>query len=142
MPLSYYLPLLLVILSNIFYHNIAKNQPANANAFLTLAIAYSISAIVTFTCFFIFKGNFKADFSNLTWTIYLLGIAIIGIELGYLLMYRNGWTISTAALIANSIVAVLLLIAGFLFYKEAITLTQVIGTILCIIGLVLIKFKI
>ena len=139
MPLSYYLPLLIVIFSNICYHNLAKNQPQNINPFLALTIAYSISTIVTFILFFIFKGNLKTDFANINWISYALGIVIVGIELGYIIMYRNGWAISTAALIANIIVALLLLCIGFLSYKETITLTQAVGAILCITGLILIK---
>lgn len=142
MPLSYYLPLVIVILSNIFYHNLAKNQPSNINPFLALTVAYSVSAIFTFILFFVFKGDLKTDFVNINWISYALGVVIVGIELGYIIMYRNGWTISTSALIANSIVALLLLVIGLLFYKELITLTQVIGVILCIAGLILIKIKI
>ncbi len=71
-----------------------------------------------------------------------MGFAIVGIELGYILMYRNGWEISSAALVANIIVAVLLLLIGFLFYKDVITGIQLLGAILCIVGLLLIKIKI
>lgn len=56
-------------------------------------------------------------------------------------MYRNGWTISTAGLVANITVAVLLLFIGLLLYKENINIYQIIGTILCISGLLLIKLK-
>ncbi len=142
MQLSYYLPLILVVFSNICYHNIAKNQPANTNVYLSLFFSYLISAIVTFVLFLIFKGNFKQDIANLSWISFLLGFAIVGIELGYILMYRNGWQISSAALIANIIVAVLLLLIGFLFYKDVITGIQLLGAVLCIVGLLLIKIKI
>ena len=141
MTLSYYLPLLMVVLANIGYHNIAKNQPPHANAFLTLAVAYTVSAIVTFALFFIFKGNFKAEFTHLSWTSWALGIVIVGVELGYILMYRAGWMISTAALVANIVVAVLLITLGLLFYKETISLTQALGIFLCLAGLVLVNLK-
>ena len=116
--MNYYLPLISVIVANVFYHNIAKCQPTNANPFFSLTISYIVSACATFLLFCINNGNFKADIVNLNWTSFFLGLAIVGIELGYILLYRNGWTISTAALVANITVAILLLIIGFLIYKE------------------------
>jgi len=139
--LSYYLPLVSVIVANIFYHNIAKCQPANANPYLSLTISYIISAILTFLLFCFYNGSIKNDIVNLNWTSPLLGVAIVGIELGYILLYRNGWTISTAALTANITVAVLLLFIGFFIYRENISSFQIIGTILCISGLLLINVK-
>jgi len=139
--LNYYLPLISVIVANIFYHNIAKCQPANANPYLSLTISYIISAILTFLLFCFYNGNIKNDIVNLNWTSFLLGVAIVGIELGYILLYRSGWTISTAALTANITVAILLLFIGFLIYRENISSFQLIGTILCIIGLLLINLK-
>lgn len=139
--MNYYLPLISVIVANIFYHNIAKCQPANANPYLSLTISYTISAIITFLLFCFYGGSIKNDIVNLNWTSFLLGIAIVGIELGYILLYRNGWTISTAALIANITVAVLLLFIGFFIYRENISVFQLVGTILCVLGLLLIKVK-
>lgn len=141
MNLNYYLPLLSVIIANICYHNISKNQPQSANAFLILGVAYVVSAIMTLMLYFLNHGNLKTDVSNLNYTSILLGIAIVGIELGYILLYRNGWTISTAALIANVTVAILLFIIGFLFYKETISVSQLIGTVLCLSGILLIKLN-
>lgn len=141
MNLGYYLPLFTVIFSNIIYHNIAKNQPQNANPFLILGLSYLISAIITFLLFFINNGNFKTDLQNVNPAGLLLGFAIVGIELGYILMYRNGWTISTGALIANVTVALILLFIGFLVYKEQISAFQIIGTCLCLIGLFLVKIR-
>jgi len=46
MDLKYYLPLLLVIISNVFYHNIAKNSPGNANVYLSLAVSYTIRQLL------------------------------------------------------------------------------------------------
>lgn len=139
--MSYYLPLISVIVANVFYHNIAKCQPANANPYLSLTISYIISAILTFLLFRFYGGSLKNDIVNLNWTSFLLGAAIVGVELGYILLYRNGWTISTAALIANITVAILLLFIGFFVYRENISFFQIIGTILCVLGLLLIQVK-
>ena len=139
--MNYYLPLVCVIIANIFYHNMSKCLPTNANPFLSLTIAYLVSAITTFLLYCVNHGSFKGDMANINCTSLFLGLAIVGIELGYILLYRNGWTISTAALVANIVVAVVLFIIGFFIYKENISAYQIIGTVLCISGLLLIKFK-
>ena len=68
----------------------------------------------------------------------LFGICIIGLEYGYINIYRVGWKISTASLVSNIILAVMLLLVGLLVYKESITFTQGMGMFLCLIGLVLV----
>lgn len=141
MNFGYYLPLAAVVVSNILYHNIAKNQPQGANPFLVLGLSYLISALLTFLLFFMNNGNLKTDMQNINPVGLLLGFAIVGIELGYIFMYRNGWTISTGALIANTTVALILLCMGFVIYKENISVFQIFGTLMCVLGLVLIKWK-
>lgn len=139
MDLKYYLPLLLVIISNVFYHNIAKNSPGDANVYLSLAVSYTISMICTFLMFFLNGGKLTKAFGSLNWTSYALGIAIMGIEFGFITMYRNGWEISSSALFANIIVAVILLFIGMILYRERITMRQLLGVGLCMLGLFLIK---
>lgn len=140
MNLGYYFPLLLVIGSYFTYHNLLKNQPNCANPYLALTVAYVVCVLVCAILFFVTnEGNVIKEFSKLNWTSYALGVAIAGVEIGYTLAYRSGWHISVCALIATVVVSSLLVIAGVFFYKEAFSLSQFIGVILCFIGLFLIK---
>lgn len=136
---KFIMPLLLVICSNIIYHNTAKNTPGAANPFLSIGISYVISTIITFGLFFINGGNLGKDIQRLNWTSYILGIAIVGIELGYILMYRTGWKISSSSLVANICATTLLIFISIFWYKELLSLKQVIGIIFCMAGLILIK---
>jgi len=68
--------------------------------------------------------------ANLQMSLFLGVTTIVGIELGYILLYRNGWTIRTATLTANIIVVILLLFIGFLVYRKNIPAFQIIGAIL------------
>lgn len=134
------LPLLLVVFSNTFYHIIAKFTPAKASPFLSLTVTYIIAAMLSF-CAFLFTGERKSvlqEATNLNWTALALGVAIIGLELGNIYLYRAGWKISIGSLVANIALACVLLIVGLLLFKESISLRQVIGIIVCALGLVLV----
>jgi uncharacterized membrane protein len=67
-----------------------------------------------------------------------LGIAIVGLEFGYICIYRAGWKIGVASLVANISLACVLLLIGLIVYKEVITLKQLLGMGICAVGLMLI----
>jgi len=99
------------------------------------------AAVLTFIASHFYKTGegFFQSFKGLNWTSIVLAIAIVGLELGYMLVYRAGWNISVGSLVANIIVALLLVPIGIMFYKEGFGLSKVLGSILCIIGLILIN---
>lgn len=134
-------PISIIVISNIIYNICAKSTPSGVNAFASLTITYLIAAIVSFATFFISsKGkNLFTELEKTNWTAFVLGIVIIGLELGYILAYRNGWPMNTASVTANITLAIALIIISFVFYKETITLKQIAGMVLCGGGLVLIN---
>ena len=71
----------------------------------------------------------------------MLGISIVGLELGYLLAYRAGWNISVGSLVASILLALVLIPIGIMLYHEKFELTKVIGSVFCIVGLILINRK-
>lgn len=134
-------PILIIVISNILYNVCAKQTPGEINAFATLSVTYLVAAIVSFVSFFVSsKGkNIFSEFSKTNWTAFVLGIVIVGLELGYVLAYRNGWKMNTVSVTANIALAVALIFVAAIFYKESITLKQVAGVVLCAGGLVLIN---
>ena len=86
------------------------------------------------------KGkNIIAEFGKTNWTAFVLGIVIVGLELGYILAYRNGWAMKSASVTANIVLAIALVFVSVLFYKERITARQIAGIVLCGGGLALIN---
>ena len=75
----------------------------------------------------------------MNWAPFVLGIAVVGLECGYIYMYKVGWSVNSAYMMNSSILAVVLLFVGFLVYKEAITLTKVLGIAICMVGLYFLK---
>ena len=136
-------PVLIVVLSNTFYNICTKSTPSNVNAFGTLMLTYITAAILTGAIFlFLVKPeNAIFELSKANWTSIVLGIAIVGLELGYIFMYRAGWKVSSGALVANICLAIALIFVGAILYGENITVKQVLGIFICIVGLFLINMS-
>ena len=136
-------PLLIVVLSNTFYNICTKSTPSNVNAFGTLMLTYITAAVLTGIIFlFLVKPeNAIVELSKVNWTSIVLGIAIVGLELGYIFMYRSGWKVSSGALVANICLAIALLFVGAILYGENINVKQVLGIFICIAGLFLINMS-
>lgn len=134
------LPIAIVVLSNCFYHITTKKTPADANAFLSLAVTYSVAAVVSFLIFAFTNHNstLTNEVKKLNWSSLALGVVIIGLELGYILVYRAGWDVSKAPLVANCCLAIALVFIGAFVFKEHITVKQIAGMVICIIGLIVV----
>ena len=133
-------PVVLIVFSNVFYNLSAKFTPSHANTFLSLTVTYITAAVLSFVSFLV-TGNAKnpaVEFSKLNWTAFVLGITIIGLELGYILLYRAGWKIGVGSLVANITLACVLLVIGVFFFKEGISIKQSAGMVICVIGLIMI----
>ena len=140
---SFVWPIALVVLSNTVYHICSKNIPNNANAFLSLTITYLIGAVFTFFMFLVSskEHNLVKEFSKINWAPFVLGIAIVGLEIGFLFAYKAGWQVSTASIVQSSFLAVVLVIVGFLLYHEPLSRNKIIGIIICLIGLIFVNLK-
>ena len=139
---SQFWPLYLVVLSNVLYHLCARCASPSANPFAALTVTYAIAALASFATYCLvdhdavgFIGNVK----SLNWANYVLGCAIIGLEGGYLYMYRLGWSLSVGPIVTYVFLAIALLVIGALFFHEHVGWRQIVGTILCLGGIVLIR---
>jgi len=138
-----YFPIALVVLSSLGYHLFQKLTPAALNPIIALIVTYVTASIVSIVLFFIFvpKTSLIVSLKDTNWASLLLGFAVVGLELGFLLAYRIGWNISVAGLLSNTLVALFLIPIGLVLFRENISITGVSGVLLCIAGLVLISKK-
>lgn len=140
MNLQYVLPLFIVILCNVGYHLLSKSLPNHINPFIGLSVTYAIALIGSILLFFFTKDSLFTS-QKIYINVYnlLLGIIIIGVEGGYILMYRAGWEVGKASLYSNIILAILLLMIGAIWFQEILTLQKLIGIGLCLLGIILLK---
>ncbi len=135
-------PLLLVVLSGVGYQVGLKEVSGIGDPMISLMVTYLAASAVSFVIYFFqslgkesfFRGVFSVNVSAMG-----LGLAIVGIEVGTLFMYRAGWAVNVAFVVANSLIVAALMVTGFLLYKEKLSLRQLIGVgislagILCIV---------
>lgn len=137
----YVFSIILIILSNVIYNIAQKSTPENINPFSGLLVTYLTATILTLiaTQFYKTDKSFFQSISEVNWTSIMLGFAIVGLELGYLLAYRAGWNISIGSLVANIALAIILIPVGIIMYKEAFEINKIVGVIFCVIGLIIIN---
>lgn len=139
--MNLYVPIIIVVLSNTFYHICAKSTPETLNPFASLSVTYFVGAIVSVILYFTTakSPNLLIEYGKLHWSSFVLGIALVGLEAGFLFMYRVGWSVSTGQVVSSIILAVVLVFVGYLFYKEAITVSKIAGILVCMVGLYLLN---
>lgn len=137
----FYSAMALTILANVLYHLAQKMTPSNVPPMLAMAVTYGVALLICIGALLVKPpaSGLAVAFKQLNWASFGLGLAIIGLELGYLLAYRAGWNISLAAIVSNASVTLLLVPVGLVLFKEKVTPTNLIGVVVCIIGLVLIN---
>jgi len=139
---AFFLPLGLTIVSNVVYHLAQKSVPRNTDPMFTLAVTYTVSLAVTVAVLLMTSGVPAGHaFRTLNWATYATGIAIVGVEIGFLLAYRSGLDVSLGAVTSNVAVALVLLPLGVLFFREHLSAANISGIALCLMGLVLIVRK-
>lgn len=134
-------PILIVILSNTVYNVCMKSMPSDVNPFGALMVVYFIATLISAVIFIFMVGpsNVGEEISKINWTSVILALAIVGLEVGYVFVYRAGWTVSTASVVANIGLACVLLFVGYFLYQENVSINQIIGVIVCMFGLILIN---
>ena len=134
---SYIWPIGLVVLSNTVYQICAKSVPDKMNPFASLTVTYLVGASVSAALYFLLNrgGNLIREYTNLNWVPFALGIAVVGLEVGFIYAYKVGWQVSTASIVQSAFLAVVLLLVGFFLYREALSLNKLVGMLICLVGL-------
>ena len=139
--LAYIWPIGLVVLSNVIYQICAKSVPLNMSPFASLTVTYAVSALLCLVLYYILdnRGCITGEYAKLNWALFVFGIVLVGLEVGFIYAYKAGWQVSTATVVESTFLAVILLMVGTAIYKEPLTFNKIIGMIICLIGLVFIN---
>ena len=129
---------IIVIASLVTYQVCMKLVPGGINPISALATFYFTALLCTLAAArFVPTESPVWSMSEFSWAAVVVGIAIVGIELGYLLMYRGGWNLSTAPVLGMGAAAVILVPISVMVFKQPWSPRYLIGIALCIYGLYL-----
>ena len=143
MAFYYIWPIALVVLSNVVYQICAKSVPEGIDPFASLTVTYLVGAAACTLLYFLLGhgGNLVKEYSKLNWAPILLGIVVVGLEVGWIYAYKAGWQVSTGFIVQSAFLATVLLLVGFFLYHEALSWNKAVGVIICLIGLVFINYR-
>ncbi len=139
----FYFSITLAICSSALYHFSAKSTPANVNFSISLLVTYlvALGIVLLTTFFFPAKNGFAAELKKLNWASFLLAIAIVGIEFGFLLVYRSGWNLGIAAVLVNVVASLILVPVAIFVFKDKLNWVNIVGILVCLVGLVMLNWK-
>jgi drug/metabolite transporter (DMT)-like permease len=131
----------LAIAATVAYHVVLKMTPAAANPLLSLMVTYGAVALLFAAVLAFGPGTFewRQELRSLNWTALALALAIIGLDLGFILLYRTGFEVSLGALVTQTAAAMLLVGIGLLVFREKLSLANGFGIALCLAGLWLVN---
>jgi multidrug transporter EmrE-like cation transporter len=135
--------LLLAIVTTVGYHLVMKLTPAAVNPFLSLAATYTLGAAAFLACYALAPDAppFREALKPLNWTVFALALSVVGLDIGFLMLYRTGFDVSLGQIVTQSAAALVLLVAGVALFQEKISLANLAGVALCVVGLWLINRK-
>ncbi len=131
----------LAIAATVAYHVILKLTPAGANPLLSLMVTYGAVTVLFGAVLALGPGEFgwRDEVRHVNWTALALAVAIIGLDLGFILLYRSGFEVSLGALVTQTAAAMLLVGIGVLVFRERLSLANGLGIVLCLAGLWLVN---
>ena len=139
----FYFSISLAIASSALYHFVAKSTPSNVNFTVSLLVTYAVAFVVTSIGFFFFPvtNGITTELKQLNWASIGLAIAVVGIEFGFLLTYRSGWNLGIAAVLVNVVASLILVPVAIFVFKDRISWINLLGILVCLVGLVMLNWK-
>ena len=134
---------LLAIAGQVLYHVTQKSISPGTHPVISLLMFYLLAAVLTLPLFLLFPLNDSVldEIKKLNWAVYGVAASIVLIEIGFLLAYRAGAELSSAAVLTAAIVAVSTLLIGAIFFRESLSIAKLSGIALCLGGIGLMSWK-
>lgn len=127
--------IVLVAVSLVAYQLAQRSISSGSSAWLPLLVAYAVGALVCGAAVAITSRSFGAEIRSLSLGSVVLGLAVVGIEFGYLQAHRAGWSLAVVGLVGSAAGAIALAAIGWLVLDETLSVRQVAGIGLCLAGL-------
>lgn len=139
----FYFSILLAIASSALYHFSAKSIPSNINFPISLLVTYAVAFGITLIVALLFpaQNGLAFELKNLNWASFLLALAVVGIEFGFLLSYHAGWNLGIAAVLTNVVASLILVPVAIFIFKDKLSAVNMIGILVCLAGLVMLNWK-
>ncbi len=139
----FYFSITLAIASSALYHFSQKQIPAGVSPVVSVIVTYVVSLLLCFMLLFFLppEHGYAAALKQLNWASYVLALSLVGLEIGFLLVYRAGGNIGLAAVLVNVVASLILVPLAILVFKDRLSWVNIAGIVVCLAGLVMLNWK-
>ncbi len=139
----FYISACVAIVGAVGYQYFVKRVPGPLNPIVSVIGMYVVVLAISVMLLLLFpaEGGLRHQFRQLSWIQLALAVSVIRIELGFLLMYRYGWNLSTGNLVTGVFVNIILIGLGVTLLGEKASLVNAIGIALSVLGVALISYR-
>lgn len=135
--MNYVFPVALIVFSNIIYQLCTRASPADMHPLASLTVTYLVGSISAGVLYFVCEKapDLGREYSHLNAAPFILGVAIVGLEAGFIYAYKAGWQVSRLSIVQSSFLSCALLVIGALVYHEQLNFNKLFGAAVCLVGL-------
>ena len=139
----FYLSAFVAICGAVGYQFFVKRVPVTINPIISVMGMYVAVLVLGIFLLPLFPpdGGFMHHIRQLSWIQLALAVSVMMIELGFLLMYRYGWSLSTGNVVTGVFVNIILVALGVALLGEKLSTLNVIGIAFSILGVALISYR-
>ena len=139
----FYLSAMVAVTGAVGYQFFVKRVPATLNPIVSVMAMYIVILVLGAILLPIFpaEGGFRYHLRQINWIQIALAVCVTMGQLGFLLMYRYGWNLSTGNIVTGVFVNIILVGLGVALLGEKMSLTNAIGIVCCILGVALISLR-
>lgn len=121
--------LVIAISGQVLYHVAQKSVAGDAHPVISLLAFYSVAALLTLPLLFWYPvtERLTTEVAKLNWAVFAVAFSIVLIEIGFLLAYRAGGSLSGTFILTAAVVTTCTLLVGLLFFRESVSLTKFAG---------------
>ena len=133
---AYWWPVFMIVAGDVLYQVCAKKMAKKGNPIAALGLLYLSSSLICAVLFEILipgGGIFQEMMKSPSGAV-IMGISMVGLEIGAIYIYVNGWAMNVGFTVYTSLIVIALLIFGTVFYGEPLSLQQVAGCVVASIG--------
>ena len=141
--IMFYITPMIVLVGAVSFHYFIRRIPTSLNPIVAVVAIY-VAVVILGTAlipFFPSEGGLAKHIRQLNWTQIAVAISVLMLDIGFILMYRNGWNISSGNLVTSVFTNFALLLIGALLIGEKATPTNLAGVVICIIGVAMIGYR-
>ena len=131
------------IRSMALHHLSHRLTPRGVEPHISLVLTYSVVVVLT-----AFPRYFRRAMRGIVVELRrpksasaLLALSIVGLDIGFLLLYRSGWDIGRAAFLENVAAGLILVPVALLAFKDKLNRINIAGVVTCLDDLVMLKWK-